>query len=129
NAHEYILGIILDGHYYYNAHTANDREMDMPSVLKALGWNIHRIWTMDWFENSDRIIKEIIEKVKDIRENPEQTPLPDQEPIDKEADQQTESLHQTIDVVSYPSRQIEYNTHGMTPLPDGSSEAIYYYEN
>ncbi len=127
--HEYILGIILDGHYYYNAHTANDREMVMPSVLQALGWNIHRIWTMDWFENSDRIIKEIIEKVKDIRENPEQTPLPDQEPIDKQADQQTESLHQTIDVVQYPTRQKEYNSHEMTPLPDGNSETIYYFEN
>jgi very-short-patch-repair endonuclease len=61
---QYILGIVVDGHYYYNAQTTNDREMVMPSVLKALGWNIHRIWTIDWLENSDKIIDSIIEKVK-----------------------------------------------------------------
>jgi hypothetical protein len=44
--HEYILGIVVDGYYYFNAHTANDREMVMPSMLKALGWNIYRIWTI-----------------------------------------------------------------------------------
>jgi hypothetical protein len=64
---QYILGIVVDGHYYYNAHTTNDREMVMPSVLKALGWNIHRIWTIDWYENSDKIIDTIIEKVNQLQ--------------------------------------------------------------
>src|SRR5690606_7607399 len=69
--HQYILGIIIDGHYYYNAHTANDRELIMPSVLNALGWNIHRVWTMDWFENSDKIVDAIVEKVKELQTQPE----------------------------------------------------------
>jgi hypothetical protein len=88
---QYILGIIIDGHYYFNAQTTNDREMVMPSVLKGLGWNIHRIWSMDWFENSDKIIDTIIEKVEllkseqyiepNITEEPKTIAQPDFEPI------------------------------------------------
>ncbi|MEZ5045765.1 MAG: DUF4011 domain-containing protein [Chitinophagaceae bacterium] len=63
----YILGIVIDGHYYFNALTTNDREIIMPSVLKALGWNIHRIWTVDWLENSKKIIDSIVDKVKTLQ--------------------------------------------------------------
>jgi very-short-patch-repair endonuclease len=29
---------------------------------ESVGWNIYRIWTIDWRENSDKIIDTIIEK-------------------------------------------------------------------
>lgn len=69
--HEFILGVIIDGHHYYNAQTSNDRELVMPSVLRSLGWNIYRIWSLDWHENADQIVNAIVDKVAILLENPE----------------------------------------------------------
>ena len=64
---QYILGILIDSQNYYSAQTTNDREIVLPSVLESLGWNIFKIWSLDWFENSDRIINSIIEKINKIK--------------------------------------------------------------
>lgn len=69
NPDVYILGILLDGNYYYKAKTSNDRELVLPSVLQALGWNIYRIWTIDWLENSSNIIDDIIKLVENLQKN------------------------------------------------------------
>lgn len=127
--HQYILGIIIDGHYYYNAHTANDRELIMPSVLNALGWNIHRVWTMDWFENSDKIVDAIVEKVKELQTQPQveeketaesavETPL---EPIKAmpEANTATATL----------SKQKPYVSATLTSVPNANSETIFEFQN
>lgn len=64
----YILGIILDGHHYYNAKTVDDREMVIPSVLSSLGWKIYRLWSLDWIENSSKIVREIVDRVAELSE-------------------------------------------------------------
>lgn len=71
NEHRFILGIVIDGYYYYNAKTSNDRELVMPSVLKGLGWNIHRIWSLDWHENAAQIIEAIVQRINHLKEQPE----------------------------------------------------------
>src|SRR5690606_31657420 len=76
NENQYILGIIVDGEYYYNAQTTNDREMVMPAVLGGLGWKLHRIWSMDWYENSSLIVNAIVAKVQQLLE--EKTDLPEE---------------------------------------------------
>ncbi len=67
NDKEYILGILVDGDNYFNIHTTNDRELLAPSVLGALGWNVHRIWTLDWLKNKDKIVAEILEKLEILK--------------------------------------------------------------
>lgn len=59
----YILSILLDGLNYFQADTTNDRELVLPKMLESLGWNIFRIWTLDWIENADLIVESIVEKV------------------------------------------------------------------
>ncbi len=56
---EYILGIMCDGDNYLNANTANDRNIVQPLVLKSLGWNLHRIWILDWLDNPEKELKKI----------------------------------------------------------------------
>ena len=56
---EYKLGILCDGYNYSAARTVRDREVIQPDVLRMLGWRLHRIWTLDWLENSDRLLSEI----------------------------------------------------------------------
>ncbi len=61
----YKLGILLDGYQYSSSRTANDRIVTQDSVLKQLGWRLHHVWAMDWWENQGKIadsIEEAIEK-------------------------------------------------------------------
>lgn len=59
NNDNYILGILADGENCKNSATSKDRFVLQPSVLKGLGWKIMRIWTLDWLDNSDRVIEKI----------------------------------------------------------------------
>lgn len=68
---EYLLGIILDGDSYKMASTTKDRELSQISVLQGLGWRLHRVWTMDWWDNSKKEIStvmDILEKEKQLAE-------------------------------------------------------------
>ncbi|MFA5044972.1 MAG: DUF3320 domain-containing protein [Paludibacter sp.] len=65
----YILGILCDGDNYRQTKTARDREIVQNTVLKQLGWNIYRIWTMDWWENPKVIIEEIQQIIKKIKQD------------------------------------------------------------
>ncbi|WP_290391433.1 DUF4011 domain-containing protein [Paramuribaculum intestinale] len=59
----YDLGILLDGEAYRDTHTTRDREIVQPAVLTALDWKIMRVWSVDWFNNRERVIDRIIEKI------------------------------------------------------------------
>lgn len=68
----YTLGILLDGEGYRDTHTTRDREVVQPSVLNSLKWKIMRVWSVDWFNNKERVINRIIEKLND--DNGDDTP-------------------------------------------------------
>ncbi len=50
----YLLGIECDGATYHSARSARDRDRLRQEVLENLGWQIHRIWSTDWFRNPGR---------------------------------------------------------------------------
>lgn len=67
NPENYILGIVLDGDGYNSCKTTRDREVAQISVLNGLGWNVHRIWTMDWYDNKTKELNKLLillEKLK-----------------------------------------------------------------
>lgn len=108
----YILSILLDGLNYFQADTTNDRELVLPKMLESLGWNIFRIWTLDWIENADLIVESILEKVNAL--------LLKTEEHDHIVANVTESIHQNgyhIEEIDYSpiiSKQIPYES---THLP------------
>ncbi len=64
---KFILGIECDGANYHSCSTARDRDRLRQQILEDLGWNIHRIWSADWFKNKKRELEKIlniIEKAK-----------------------------------------------------------------
>lgn len=67
---QYILGILLDGKSYGTAKTTRDREIAQISVLRGLGWTIHRIWSMDWWDNSKKEIDKLLSKLNDCHSVP-----------------------------------------------------------
>lgn len=78
---EYRLGILCDGASYKAAKTVRDREIIQQDVLKLLGWNIHRVWTMDWIENQERVIADIIKAIVEASAKQMDEPLLSVEPI------------------------------------------------
>lgn len=70
---KYILGILLDGVNYYATPTTRDRNIVQPKVLSGLGWNIIRIWSVDWFNNRKFVIGHL-KKMLDLAEKGENIP-------------------------------------------------------
>ncbi len=71
NPNRYCLGIIVDGDNYCRLKTVRDREIVRPAVLNNLGWNLSRIWILDWFLHPEQVmldVKKTLQGVK-IRDN------------------------------------------------------------
>ena len=66
---EYILGILCDGPNYYQTKTTRDREIVQPGVLSGLGWNVMRIWAVDWYEHKEQVMDRILKRLDDLRNN------------------------------------------------------------
>ena len=66
NPDKYCLGILLDGENYMAAATARDRNLGQPSVLQGLGWNLHRVWTLDWLDTPEREFVKLEDAIKRI---------------------------------------------------------------
>ncbi|MGW2339072.1 DUF3320 domain-containing protein [Streptomyces sp. NPDC001661] len=47
----YALGIECDGAMYHSSRAARDRDRLRETVLRDLGWSLHRIWGTDWYRN------------------------------------------------------------------------------
>ncbi len=65
----YFLGIECDGATYHRAKTARDRDKLRDTVLRRLGWQIHRIWSTDWWENPQHEIDRIEEALAAARQH------------------------------------------------------------
>lgn len=62
----YILGIECDGATYHSAPSARERDIFRQKFLEIKGWNIHRIWSRNWWQNSDKEIDLIVKKVENL---------------------------------------------------------------
>ena len=78
NPQQYMLGILLDGPVYGEAKTTRDRELNRISVLEDLGWKIHRVWSLDWWDNCDKEIKRILAKLEEIQNRVKQETAKDE---------------------------------------------------
>lgn len=45
----YVLGIECDGGSYRDARSARDRDRLREQALRDKGWNVHRVWSSEWF--------------------------------------------------------------------------------
>ena len=63
------MGILTDGKTYRAAKTAKDREIVQPTVLKMLGWNIYNLWSLDWWDNPQKVTQDIVRVIKELQES------------------------------------------------------------
>lgn len=60
----YVLGIEVDGASYHSSRAARDRDRLREQVLGDRGWDLHRIWSTEWFYNNAAVRKALFERVE-----------------------------------------------------------------
>lgn len=65
----YLLGIECDGAAYHDSRSARDRDRLRQAVLESHGWNIHRIWSTDWFQRPNAELERLISAIERAKAN------------------------------------------------------------
>lgn len=63
----FLIGIECDGLSYATGRTCRDRERLRQQVLQAQGWEIHRIWCLDWFQRPAEQLQKLINAIEVVR--------------------------------------------------------------
>lgn len=66
--HGYLLGVECDGATYHSARSVRDRDRLREAVLRDLGWEIYRIWSTDWFSDSDGEMRKLMSHIEALLE-------------------------------------------------------------
>jgi hypothetical protein len=81
---QYLLAILCDGKTYQAAKTSSDREIIQPGVLKGLGWNIMKVWSVEWWEDSNKVTQEILAAIHKAEQGIKIEAEPEPEPVIEE---------------------------------------------
>ena len=115
NPETYILGIMLDGENCRRSATARDRFVVQPGVLKGLGWSVMRVWTLDWLDDSAKVLQ-------DIKQTVENAQHPEEKPVEEVKTKQA-PVFETVENVPTESKATLYETADVTPV--GTPEQFY----
>ena len=63
----YLVGVECDGAKYHNSPVARDRDRLRQQILEGLGWQIHRIWSTDWYRNRKEVEKRLQEAIEQLK--------------------------------------------------------------
>ena len=115
----YCLGILLDGPVYAQSGTTTSREVSQISMLKGFGWNIVRIWSLEWWENPDKVFEKLVSIIEDSKKEEEKPEEP--------APEETNAPEKAADVPEEAApREEEAGPHvtiyGVTPEETDGSE-------
>jgi very-short-patch-repair endonuclease len=55
-AGRYLAGVECDGATYHRSATARDRDRLRENVLTGLGWRIRRVWSTEWWQDTERAV-------------------------------------------------------------------------
>ena len=64
----YIIGILCDGDTTITSQSARDRDLLRIKILTDLGWNIHRVWSVDWWDDPSLEISRIERLIQILRD-------------------------------------------------------------
>ena len=64
----YVLAVECDGATYHSAKSARDRDRLRQGILEGLGWNVHRIWSTDWFRDPHGETRKAVRRVEQLLE-------------------------------------------------------------
>ena len=124
NSDQYLLGILLDGKFYLENKTTSGREIYQMDVLKGLGWNLMRVWTVDWWENRNRVIENVLAKIESLlQETEEDISSEPAEPIPEQVKESAPAAEQEAEQASEPDKEASPELNA-EPSPSTSDEAL-----
>ena len=104
----FLAGVECDGARYHSAKTARDRDILRQSVLEGLGWNILRIWSTDWWNDSEGCLAKLEENLNQLITSYSQSkpkvdsfsePVEEKEKVDGEIEEKPQLVsHQYYDL-------------------------------
>ena len=56
----YLLGIEVEGSYYFSGASSKEREVYRPALLQQRGWRVYRIWARNWWRDAEGEIQRIL---------------------------------------------------------------------
>ncbi|MCD8381635.1 MAG: hypothetical protein LUC30_01765 [Clostridiales bacterium] len=56
----WLLAILLDGPDYGAIPRTRERELGRTELLSDMGWNLCRVWTMDWWQDRERVLEQLV---------------------------------------------------------------------
>ncbi|MES2259746.1 MAG: DUF3320 domain-containing protein [Pseudomonadota bacterium] len=62
----YLLGVECDGRSYHSGATARDRDRLRQHVLEGLGWELHRIWSTDWWLDPEQPMRKLLARLEHL---------------------------------------------------------------
>ena len=139
----YCLGILLDGPVYAASGTTTSREVSQISMLKGFGWNIVRIWSLEWWENPDKVFEKLVALIKEgdkeEEPSPDDTAVAEETPEVSEAAASEESSKPEPEVVIYNAEtseeseesedQAQKKTPNVEAVSDCNPEVTYKHAN
>ena len=64
NPGSFLGGVECDGASYHSIRSARDRDRLRQEVLERQGWNIHRVWSTDWFHDQKNEERKMVDVVR-----------------------------------------------------------------
>ena len=93
--YRYVLAIECDGATFHSSQSAKERDVLRQKFLEDKGWKFERIWSRNWWRNSEEEITRIISRIK------------------KELDSQPSSITESVSESNY---QVEPKTDSEEPM-------------
>jgi hypothetical protein len=60
---QYLSAVECDGASYHRSATARDRDFLREQILRGLGWEVIRIWSTDWWIDSESALEQVDKKL------------------------------------------------------------------
>lgn len=125
----YLLGILCDGDSYYNSQTARDREICQPGILGGLGWNLLKVWTIDWWEDKQKVINRIstaIESAKKgkLKDAMAKAPTIKEVKLEAVVENTSADVAGGVSKVPYQPAVLESNDRGLDELMNPASNRL-----
>jgi very-short-patch-repair endonuclease len=122
----YVCGIECDGVSYHASETARDRDRLRQQVLEDRGWEIHRVWSVDWFKDREGQIERLLSLVEASRLRTRETAAAEQAAAEAASDAVTSpqpaDSGDSVDAVD--SVDAPPSTESVAPPPEPVAEPI-----
>ncbi|WP_296457286.1 DUF3320 domain-containing protein [Rubinisphaera sp.] len=97
----FLAGIECDGATYHRSATARDRDKIREQVLRGLGWEILRIWSPDWWYDTQGAVTEMDRQLSELLSNQREATVEETEDVFEDDSSIEELSENESDLRSY----------------------------